>query len=198
MYVVPLEAWLAFGSLGLVCVFPVGVFEGTYLRIFIRAKEELLKMTEIQPHEVLKAKGVVVEFEQTMGKAAFVSHQWVGHHHPDPEFKQMRVLQEALKNILTNLQSIPVDIHTEVMCNREPLSTSEFRTVPLSLWYDYFSCPQLEHEFGPHAGSGELPKAIDSIPAYVGKCSYFFALCPVVESEHLSQVFSPYTWAERG
>ena len=28
-------------------------------------------------------------FEKKLGKAAFVSHQWVGQGHPDPEFKQM-------------------------------------------------------------------------------------------------------------
>ena len=45
----------------------------------------LLDMGEIEPHEALMAKGALVEFEQKLGKAAFVSHQWVGLNHPDPE-----------------------------------------------------------------------------------------------------------------
>ena len=39
---------------------------------------ELLLMTEIEPHEEQKAKGILVAFHQSMGNAAFVSHQWVG------------------------------------------------------------------------------------------------------------------------
>ena len=37
---------------------------------------------------------------RSLGNAAFVSHQWVGKDHPDPESKQLRVLQDALQRIL--------------------------------------------------------------------------------------------------
>ncbi|CAL1154025.1 unnamed protein product [Cladocopium goreaui] len=50
-----------------------------------------LEMTMIEPHEELKARGVLVEFQMNMGNAAFVSHQWVASS-PDPEW-QMKVLQ---------------------------------------------------------------------------------------------------------
>ena len=46
---------------------------------------------------VRKEKGALVLFERSMGKAAFISHQWVGESHPDPEFRQMSVLQDALR-----------------------------------------------------------------------------------------------------
>ena len=62
--------------------------------------EAVLQMTVNEPHEVLKAKGVAIEFKEGMGNAAFVSHQWVGDNHPDPEFKQLRVLQDALTHLL--------------------------------------------------------------------------------------------------
>ena len=57
----------------------------------------LLEMTMIEPHEALKDRDVLVEFDKNMGNAAFVSHQWVASNHPDPECMQMRVLQDALK-----------------------------------------------------------------------------------------------------
>lgn len=36
-------------------------------------------------------------FEKKLGWAAFVSHQWIGGAHPDPEFKQMKVLKDSLR-----------------------------------------------------------------------------------------------------
>ena len=72
-----------------------------------------LEMTMIEPHEELKARGVLVEFQMNMGNAAFVSHQWVASSHPDPECRQMKVLQDALKNMMGKLKSIPSDVISE-------------------------------------------------------------------------------------
>ena len=52
---------------------------------------------QVEPHEELKQKGLLVDFEESLGNAAFVSHQWVGKQHPDPEAKQLRILQDALQ-----------------------------------------------------------------------------------------------------
>jgi hypothetical protein len=41
--------------------------------------------------------------EPKLGKALFVSHQWVGKRHPDPEFTQFSVLQDALKHMMSEL-----------------------------------------------------------------------------------------------
>ena len=38
---------------------------------------------------------------------------WVASSHPDPECKQMRILQDALKEMMGNLKSIPVDLLSE-------------------------------------------------------------------------------------
>lgn len=165
--------------------------------------EELLRMEEVRPHEHLKARGLVVQFDASIGRAAFVSHQWVGGDHPDPQRKQLKVLQEALQHVMGDLTRIPMDVVTEGTApTSRDLSTREFRQWPLFLWYDYFSCPQLEHSQSHPSSEGafcsELSKAVDSIPAYVAKCAFFFVLCPVIESADRSQVFSPCTWAERG
>ena len=44
--------------------------------------------------------------EPKLGKALFVSHQWVGKRHPDPEFTQFSVLQGALKHMMSELQRV--------------------------------------------------------------------------------------------
>jgi len=126
--------------------------------------EDVLQMSEVKPHEELLADDMLKVFKSSKGKAMFVSHQWIGNHHPDPEAKQFRVLQNSLRNILAGTSAITVDINTENITFGTSLnfSRSDFTSNPLFLWYDYFSCPQLE--FGMHDASN-LQKAIDSIPS---------------------------------
>ncbi|CAE7241772.1 unnamed protein product [Symbiodinium sp. CCMP2592] len=160
---------------------------------------------EIEPHEVLMSQGALVEFHQDLGKAAFVSHQWVGVDHPDPECRQLRVLQDAFKSLLSEVDFVPLEIFTESLVpSAKPLETAQFREKPLFIWYDYFSCPQLKQSLqqswslGSHHQPDLLSKAIDSIPAYIARTSFFFVLCPVVGSASQSSVFTIHTWAERG
>lgn len=167
----------------------------------------LLEMIKVEPHEVLKAKNLLVDFQGTMGKAAFVSHQWVTNDHPDPEFKQMRILQDALKEIMGNLQKIPVDVVTEAAEGHiKPLPTSKLLSEPLFFWYDYFSCPQKDRlgslsmtsMFDQDGHRTKLMDAINSIPAYVDECSFFFALVPVLQNPSRTGLITPLTWQARG
>eukprot|EP00435_Cladocopium_sp_Y103_P055521 s1248_g18.t1 len=154
----------------------------------------LLEMRIIEPHEALKARGVLVEFQMNMGNAAFVSHQWVASSHPDPECRQMKVLQDALKNMMGNLKSIPSDVISEAQNpNLKPLPTSKILAEPLFFWYDYFSCPQKGA-----LSEASAHDAINSIPAYVDECSFFFALVPVLENPSGTNMISPLTWNSRG
>ncbi|CAE7392145.1 Dclk1, partial [Symbiodinium necroappetens] len=103
--------------------------------------EALLQMTAVEPHEVLKAswliglrewkmkaKGVLVKFEDSKGKAAFISHQWVGGDHPDPEFRQFSILQAALRKLLTTMRSVPLDYVSEgVVAFAKSLKTDVFK-----------------------------------------------------------------------
>ena len=163
----------------------------------------LLEMTMIEPHETLKARDVLVEFQRNMGNAAFVSHQWVAGSHPDPECRQLRVLQDALKEMMGTLKSIPVDLISQAQNPiLRPLSTSKILSEPLFFWYDYFSCPQKEAlaRSGPaeKVPRSKLLDAINSIPPYVDECSFFFALVPVLENPSGTNLITPTTWNSRG
>ncbi|CAE7417646.1 ANK1 [Symbiodinium natans] len=166
----------------------------------------LLQLSEMSPHEELQADGKLVVFASHMGKAAFVSHQWRDREHPDPECVQLRVLQQAFNYMLESAREIPVDLGTEgLVPGAKSMSTAALRTSSVFIWYDYFSCPQLDHEVGLLSQDGtvtkcqsELDKAVSSIPAYIARCSFFFALCPVVENSSLSKLLTPGTWASRG
>jgi hypothetical protein len=37
----------------------------------------------------------MVKYEEHLGNAIFVSHQWTGLKHPDPHFRQLSMLQKA-------------------------------------------------------------------------------------------------------
>ncbi|CAK9056976.1 Ankyrin-2 (ANK-2) (Ankyrin-B) (Brain ankyrin) [Durusdinium trenchii] len=160
--------------------------------------EDALQMSCLQPHEELKSKGVLVEFEKKMGKAVFVSHQWAGKDHPDPTFERFRVLQKAMQRILSDLPQIPLDYVTELLVpNARPLDTQELRSVKLFLWYDYFSCPQKNQPESP----GQISKqaqAIESIHAYVAECSFLFALCPFMHDLVTNEVLDASSWRSRG
>lgn len=163
----------------------------------------ILSMTTLEPHEALKLQGLLVQFDKTMGKALFVSHQWVGKRHPDPDFIQFSVLQDALRHLMSEVQYIELDVRTEVaLPSAKPFATAELKSAPLFVWYDYFSCPQLEHlvshKLVESGLMSDLAKAVNSIPLYVAQCSFFFALCPVIESEDHSKLLGPQSWASRG
>ena len=137
-----------------------------------------------------------------MGRAAFVSHQWLTKHHPDPQLSQMRILQDAVQRLLTSRsESVSLDLLTEALVRpARPLPMQEFQKQPLFFWYDYFSCPQPE-QCEPEERDGQLARqlqAIDSIPAYVAKCHFFLALCPVLESSEANQMLTAATWSRRG
>eukprot|EP00438_Fugacium_kawagutii_P023690 Skav218410 [mRNA] locus=scaffold1349:170797:174749:+ [translate_table: standard] len=44
--------------------------------------------------------GKLVQFVESMGRAIFVSHQWLGHKHPDPTMEQLLVLRKTLMNLV--------------------------------------------------------------------------------------------------
>ena len=157
--------------------------------------EQALQMSSLEPHEELKSKGKLVEFEAKLGKAAFVSHEWARKDHPDPAFEQFSVFQEAMCRILSDLSHIPLDYLTEtVVPGARSLPTKDLRSVPLFIWYDYMSCPQLETD----EKDGNQAKAIASIHAYVAACSYFFALCPFTQGHAEDQVLAMTSWRQRG
>ena len=148
--------------------------------------------------EMSKARGDVIVFEEAMGNAGFVSHEWVAKQHPDPEFKQMKVLQDALQYLLKGHGLVPLDVITESLApSAKSIPLELFQSRPLFLWYDYFSVPQLEQ--GGSEGDKECQaEAISSIPAYVVKCRFFLALCATIESPFEGKVLSFSSWANRG
>eukprot|EP00438_Fugacium_kawagutii_P014372 Skav221712 [mRNA] locus=scaffold542:91634:93418:- [translate_table: standard] len=166
--------------------------------------KEVLKMEEVRPHEALMEDDILVEFHSSMGKAAFVSHQWVSPWHPDPEFSQFKHLQGAMKKILTSpsVHRVHPHIMTEIgspVGFVKGIAIEDFRSKPLFVWYDYFSCPQINDMKWSFADLAKpIDQALQSIPAYIASCTFFFVLVPPVETPSRTELLGLSTWASRG
>ncbi|CAE7297598.1 unnamed protein product [Symbiodinium natans] len=157
--------------------------------------DAFLQMTEVKMHEELADAGVLSEFDESLGKAMFVSHQWLSDTHPDPDFQQLKVLQDALRNIIAGTSSISQALFSEVVYGRRRCFTAaDFAPGHLHIWYDYFSIPQS----GGHRASHGRQTAIQSIPTYVARCEFFVVLCPALKHRDQKRTLSHATWGERG
>lgn len=151
-----------------------------------------LKMTDLQRHEELLEAGLVCQFDDSMGRALFVSHQWLGTHHPDPCFEQLRVLQKTLMDLISGACRVSLPAVVELWFGRLRLPTArDFNGQGIFLWYDYFSVPQCEKSIQPRQ------MAISSIPSYISQSFFFVILIPAVQHED-GGILSLETWAERG
>lgn len=151
-----------------------------------------MKMSRVQPHEDLMEAGDLCIFHESLGKAMFASHQWVTSQHPDPNFEQLQVLQDALKNMLSGAKPVSLPPAIEIFWGRVKCPTAaDFNKSEVYLWYDYFSIPQHESK------REHRENAIQSIPSYISKCFFFVILCPLIQlGRNRNLNFS--TWAERG
>eukprot|EP00438_Fugacium_kawagutii_P024121 Skav222757 [mRNA] locus=scaffold600:111323:113131:+ [translate_table: standard] len=168
--------------------------DGKKFPMFTMPLGNFLQMTKLQKHEELIDSGALCQFEENMGRAMFVSHQWICRYHPDPSFRQLETLQTALKGLLAGSTHVSLPPAMEIWVGRLRCPTaSDFRAEALHLWYDYFSCPQ---GMSFHAARNrEL--AIGCIPSYVARSFFFVILCPAVQHTD-GHTLSESTWARRG
>lgn len=154
-----------------------------------------LQMTELKAHEEMMTSNLLVEFHEGLGSAMFLSHQWLADHHPDPNHEQLRVFQDAMRNLMSGVTRVTLPVAAELLFGRLPCPTADdFKAKPIFVWYDYLCCPQ-----GVSSTSArQRHAAIRSIPSYVTKCEYFVVLCPTVERADNSEILGLATWAARG
>ena len=67
--------------------------------MYVVSLQNVLKMTEVRCHQQLLEDGILTTMGDS-GKAMLLSHQWVSQQHPDPDGKQLKVFQDAMKNLL--------------------------------------------------------------------------------------------------
>jgi len=140
--------------------------------------KDLLELKELVSHVELVKAGKLRTWEPGM-MAIFVSHQWLGKGHPDPDMKQFRVLQSCLRNIISGKCLVDTHWLSAIHFKQdEKLSQDVCESFENAyVWYDFFGVPQLNKSYDPEAGE-QLMNAVNSIPDYINMCEYFFVLCP--------------------
>eukprot|EP00438_Fugacium_kawagutii_P025773 Skav230054 [mRNA] locus=scaffold1221:62503:64380:+ [translate_table: standard] len=164
-------------------------------------------MTKVRPHQELLNDGVLKIFDSAHGRAMFVSHQWTTETHPDPEARQLKVFQQAMSNLLSGRTVPEPNVWAEIMCQvaggRQSFKACEWTATPLLIWYDYFCIPQYPVT-GPRSRSlsennmDDQRSAIASIPAYIDKCDFFVALCPLMKHGTTLSTLDTRSWDQRG
>ncbi|CAE8611084.1 unnamed protein product [Polarella glacialis] len=177
--------------------FPVQEFP-----MYLVSMSDFLEMKAVLPHEELKAQGLLVSYTKQLGPALFILHQWCRPHHPDPDFEQMKVLQEALRNILSGEVKMAsgaiVSLTLRTGKGLEDVQAQDLHSA--FIWYDYFAVPQCNIHASNHPEKklSEFQAAIRSIPSYVDRCKYFIILAPPILRPDLKDLLDYSTWCSRG
>ena len=172
--------------------------------MYVVSLQNVLKMTEVRCHQQLLENGILTT-KGDSGKAMFLSHQWVSQQHPDPDGKQLKVFQDAMKNLL-DVSTVPnYSAWAEIMSvylGRPRFATSDLSETSLFVWYDYFSIPQYTVTAQSRSVSTNLYEdqrnGILSISAYIHRCEFLVVLCPLMKHATLPADVNYHSWAERG
>ena len=173
--------------------------------MFVMKMETFMELKTMRSHEDMLAQGLVFEWEPSMGRVWFMSHQWTSFSHPDPAAEQLTVAQKLVKTIMDGkARSIfATEEEWQGYITREanrflnfPVLTAEQLAEDATkgyVWLDYASVPQARE------AEEQRANAIDSIPYYVDHALVFLALVPRVEHKDLPGVFCDYkSWQSRG
>ena len=143
----------------------------------VRVSEALRMQAPLAPHEELLISGRVVLHESSF-YTTFISHQWLGRHHPDPDGRQFQVLQRALHGRVSGGLLKESDTARQFLDGNRKMSRHERRAFREGyIWLDWFSIPQSP------TSPAQQAQAILSIPSYIESCNTFLALVPRLQHE---------------
>ena len=137
-------------------------------------------------HQDLLKTGKLTRFEDLpMGSfVMFISHQWNGFAHPDPNGRKMEVLSKVLRDLRDGCYKTETDpFHVLVYKENTITTSSEWKELLSNayVWYDWISQPQ------PSQGTSQdeikrlerdLVSALDSVASYVERSDTLVILSP--------------------
>ncbi|CAE7898713.1 unnamed protein product [Symbiodinium necroappetens] len=150
---------------------------------------------KLKHHQALKAEGLLRHWSSGLF-TLFVSHQWLGRHHPDPNSEQLRVLQGLLRNLLAKTVTIEYDVLTQFFGGTGPKAELD-KLVGAYLWLDYICVPQLVESASSSLAYEQL-RYVWSIHSYVDRCALFLALVPPCIHHDTGVPCSLNSWLDRG
>lgn len=171
--------------------------------------------------EMLKEDRLVTWNAELPGSIIFVSHEWLGFCHADPDGLQFNALKRILHRLLhrevTKVESNWVQ--TVLLKQNSVVSANHWASQLLStyVWYDFMCIPQVcvrgSSDDEAHLASGgtdsmiratrmenanALAKAVDSIPAYVENSDLILILTPLATHQDRGDLCDYASWRSRG
>jgi len=130
----------------------------------------------LRSHEALLGELAVYPVQADVRKAAvdeklvfmFLSHQWLGFDHPDPERLHYKAMRQAVDHVAKHAQS-------DLSCVR--------------VWVDYASIPQKNR--------AEQRLAIASLPTFASCCDYFVVVAPDAVHQQTNSVCDSRSYRKR-
>mmetsp|Transcript_14326 Transcript_14326/g.32592 ORF Transcript_14326/g.32592 Transcript_14326/m.32592 type:complete len:606 (-) Transcript_14326:253-2070(-) len=159
--------------------------------------------------------------EQPWFPVHFVSHQWLGMQHPDPDATQLKRLQNVWRAFLSGDAKTlfhgadfdtflrGVSSRSTVQLHQSEMTTSSSLDEELVIdkvrfgwaWIDFCSVPQLVDVQDPTYTEEHLATqmaAIKSIPSYVERADFFWVLAPNAKHRDTGANCNFNTWRNRG
>lgn len=154
---------------------------------------DFLKMDGVPPsHEQLQSRGLLHEWSENMF-VTFISHQWCGSKHADPNGLQTSVLRRGLRGLINGTVELEQNIVGTIYALAPDWSSATREQLANGyLFLDWFAIP----EIGGCNESGHL--AVQSIPFYVEVCNLFIVLAPEIVHEDTGALCNYSSWLSRG
>mmetsp|Transcript_10439 Transcript_10439/g.23632 ORF Transcript_10439/g.23632 Transcript_10439/m.23632 type:complete len:624 (+) Transcript_10439:44-1915(+) len=173
------------------------------------AMNDFLALDILLPHEEVERKLLCPSDEQAMH---FISHEWLGFEHPDPDGVQLRCMQEVFKKIMAGPVRLLFDpetwqafqqgaasdfshfskaFDTKVAPDKElDEETLQRRVSSGCVWMDYYSVPQRNRTIGSKS-------AVRKVLECVVRCDFFWVCAPSAKHAELKDQRDFFSWRRR-
>ncbi|CAJ1334485.1 unnamed protein product [Effrenium voratum] len=178
---------------------PAPVHQRLFPMYVVKVTDFLSMQAVPEPHDILKARGLLHEWVPGMF-SIFVSHQWLGSSHPDPEGAQAAILRQALQRMIQGKLHVEEDLVSYPQTRR--LSSKERQQIASGyLFFDWFAIPQITARLpgvNEDLTRTQAAKAVQSIPGYVEVADLFLALVPEIVHTETGVRCNYASWLSRG
>lgn len=154
--------------------------------VYALPANRLLELTLMRSHEDLQSELVV--WNSQLGLLVFTSHMWTSLNHPDPAGLQLRVLQDFMRDLQSNVRFYQESAAKTMNVQVSPFDLSDLTKV--FVWLDYWSIPQKRCH--------DQRRAISSIACYVQSSAIFVMLVPHCVHQETNQSCDYSGYCKRG
>ncbi|CAJ1422608.1 unnamed protein product [Effrenium voratum] len=174
------------------CLFPM----------YLVKVSDFLEMKGVpEPHHILLQKGLLHQWAPGM-RVIFVSHQWLGSAHPDPQGRHAEALRSTLQGMLDGTLQVELDVAYDLGINfGDFVEYTRQNVLSGYIFLDWFAIPQITARtdgVNEESTKSDAALAVQSIPFYVETSNIFLALVPELKHHDTGKCCNYTSWLSRG